>query len=208
MLRRQISGERPSHWLQVRLVNCAACLFKDEPVVFPPLKSHTLPSADAVRLVLRDCLGYSPFSPHTLSLEATCSPVYPPTPPPPSASCFFFFLLLCTNLSLVSTSKQKRLSMDSVLRRMQDLSVRCVRPCGGEAALETSFICSNRHRIAQYRVIIIISSMKQSPFHGIVKPQEVPLTCQGSVLKKGGAGPTCDVTAGTEHTHCQVLVPT
>lgn len=120
----------------------------------------------------------------------------------------FFFLLLCTNLSLVSTSKQKRLSMDSVLRRMQDLSVRCVRPCGGEAALETSFICSNRHRISQYRVIIIISCMKQSHFHDIVKQQEVPLTCHGSVLKKSSAGANCDVTVGTEHTHCQMLVPT
>lgn len=78
-LRRQISGEWPFHWMEVRLVKCASCLFKDEPVVFPPLKSHTLPSADAVRLVLRDCLGYSPFSPHTVSLEATCSPVYLPT---------------------------------------------------------------------------------------------------------------------------------
>lgn len=35
------------------------------------------------------------------------------------------------NLSLVSTSKQKRLSMDSVFRRMQDFSVSCVGPCGG-----------------------------------------------------------------------------
>lgn len=56
-IRRQISGERPSHRLEARLVNGVACLFKDEPVVFPPLKSHTLPSADAVRLVLRHCLG-------------------------------------------------------------------------------------------------------------------------------------------------------
>lgn len=39
---------------------------------------------------------------------------------------------VCANLSLVSTSKQKRLSMDSVFRRMQDFSVSWVGPCGGE----------------------------------------------------------------------------
>lgn len=105
--------------------------------MFLPAKSHSLPSAYGVRPLLRDCLGYSPFRPHTLSLSATCSPVYSTPAPAPtttqqgsrvasSRACFD-----CANLSLVSTSKQKRLSMESVLRRMQDFSVRCVGPCGG-----------------------------------------------------------------------------
>lgn len=94
----------------------------------PPLsKSWSLPSAS-----IRDCLGYSPLCPHTVSSSATCSPVYP-------TRLFFFcvasshafFCLHFANLSLVSTSKQKRLSMDSVFRRMQDFSVSCVGPCGG-----------------------------------------------------------------------------
>lgn len=39
----------------------------------PPLsKSWSLPSAS-----IRDCLGYSPLCPHTVSSSATCSPVYP-----------------------------------------------------------------------------------------------------------------------------------
>lgn len=75
----------------------------------------------------------------TVHFALTLCPCRPPvhlfTPPPPtqrgsrvasSRACSD-----CANLSIVSTSKQKRLSMESVLRRMQDFSVRCVGPCGG-----------------------------------------------------------------------------
>lgn len=37
----------------------------------------TAPSVSRARLLLRDCLGYGPFRPHTSSLLATCAPVYP-----------------------------------------------------------------------------------------------------------------------------------
>lgn len=114
----------------MHFVNCTACLYKYELVVFLPLKAHSLPSVSSVRPLLRDCLGYGPFSPHTMSLQATCSPVSPTR-----LSCCLisqFFVVVCANLSLVSTSKQKRLSMDSVFRRMQDFSVSCVGPCGGK----------------------------------------------------------------------------
>lgn len=120
----------------VRLVSDAACLCKDEPVVFPPWNHilHHLPMACA------RCSGIV-WAPVHLAL--TLCPWKPPVhlffPPPFTprgsyaasifAQAFFFFLLFRTHLSLVSTSKQKRLSMDSVLRRMQDLSVRCVGPC-------------------------------------------------------------------------------
>lgn len=117
-------------YIKMHFVNCTACLYKYELVVFLPLKAHSLPSVSSVRPLLRDCLGYGPFSPHTLSLQATCSPVSPTR-----LSCCLisqFFVVVCANLSLVSTSKQKRLSMDSVFRRMQDFSVSCVGPCGGK----------------------------------------------------------------------------
>lgn len=39
-------------------------------------------------------------------------------------------VFVCANLSMVSTSKQKRLSMDSVFLRMQDFRVSIVGACG------------------------------------------------------------------------------
>lgn len=117
--------------------------------MFLPVKSHSLPSAYGVRPLLRDCLGYSPFRPHTLSLSATCSPVSSTATPTPtqqgsrvasSRACSD-----CANLSLVSTSKQKRLSMESVLRRMQDFSVRCVGPCGGEQSWKQVSACDGNY---------------------------------------------------------------
>ena len=62
--------------IKMHLVNRTACLYKYELVVVPPppllSKSWSLPSAS-----IRDCLGYSPLCPHTVSSSATCSPVYP-----------------------------------------------------------------------------------------------------------------------------------
>lgn len=79
--------------------------------------------------LLRDCLGYRPFSPHTLSLWTTCSPCCLNLFIPQGFCVASSLRFVCANLSLVSTSKQKRLSMDSVFRRMQDFSVSWVGPC-------------------------------------------------------------------------------
>lgn len=108
-----------------------ASLYKYELVVFLPLKItqffHLLPSLCPL---LRDCLGYTPFSPHTVSSRATCSPrrLNPCIP----RGCRLASSCRCggsAHLSFVSTSKQKRLSVDSVFRRMQDFSVRSVGNC-------------------------------------------------------------------------------
>lgn len=70
--------------------------------------------------------------PYASSLLATCSPVYPTGP----CRCLLT-PLASTHLSLVSTSKQKRLSMESDFRRMQDLSVSCVGPWGRRRGTES-----------------------------------------------------------------------
>lgn len=41
----------------------------------------------------------------------------------------------------------------------------------------------------------------------IVKQQEVSLGCSWCVPKKNSAVAHCNVTASSEHPHCQVLVP-
>ncbi len=127
----QDKTEQPMAQVSIKMhfINQAAYLYKHELVVFLSLKSQSLPSVSSMCRSLRDFLGYSPFSPHTLSSEATCSPVYPTR----LSRCLIsqFLRCVCAHLSLVSTSKQKRLSMDSVFRRMQDFRVSCVGPCRG-----------------------------------------------------------------------------
>lgn len=115
-----------------------ACLYKYELAVFltpPPLQSVSLPSVSNASSLLRDCLGYSPFSLHNLSLQTTCSPrclnLFIPQGPRVASSG-----RVCTNLSTASTSKQKRLSMESDLRRMQDFRVRTVGACREREKLE------------------------------------------------------------------------
>lgn len=72
----------------------------------------------------------------TVHLALTLCPCKPPVhlfiPQGSRVASSHSFFVVCANLSLVSTSKQKRLSMDSVFRRMQDFSVSCVGPCRGK----------------------------------------------------------------------------
>lgn len=83
------------------------------------------------------CSGTVWAAVHFTLTRCPCQPpvhLFTPPPPPPNSGSRVASSLACcdcTNLSLVSTSKQKRLSMESVLRRMQDFRVRCVGPCGG-----------------------------------------------------------------------------
>lgn len=111
----------------MHFVNCTARLYKYELVVFLSAEithfCHLFPACAC-------CLGTVWATVHLALTLCPCEPPVHLFIPQGSCVASARSFRVCTNLSLVSTSKQKRLSMDSVFRRMQDLSVRIVEPCG------------------------------------------------------------------------------
>lgn len=113
--------------------------------MFLPLKSLGLPSVSSTSPVAQGLFGLQSIQPsHCVLVNHLFTSPPEPVYPTRLSYCLISQSLryVCANLSVVSTSKQKRLSMDSVLRRMQDFSVSCVGPCRERRKkLESARLC-------------------------------------------------------------------